>query len=126
MSKYNFTIPPNVQPRPTQDEINVAIILLKHFKQNIRFIPRQTCHTPDLEIGNIRWEIKSPTGSGKRNVQHQIHRALKQSKNIIFDARNSKLRITKIRGDLIRYAAENQNIKRLILIEKDEKVVVIK
>ena len=126
MTKPQIIIPSNTSPRPKNFEISAAMILAQFFDEDVKFIARQTITTPDIEIAGIRWEIKSPTGKGKRNIQHQIHRALKQSANIVFDARKSKIRITKIRTDLLRYSTENKHIKRLILIEKDEKVVIIK
>ena len=126
MAKYRVIIPAHISPHPERFEVSAAAILSRHFKCDIYFIAKSNIHTPDIRIKNIRWEIKSPTGNGERTIQHQIQRALTQSKNIIFDARRTKIRITKIRTDLIRYATEHTAIKRLILIEKDETVVVIK
>ena len=35
----------------------------------------------------MQWELKSPKGKGKNNIERQLQTGLKQSKNIIFDAR---------------------------------------
>ena len=126
MAKYRVVIGDDIVPYPEKFEISAAVILSRHFKTDVKFISKKSVSTPDVVINNIFWEIKSPTGSGKRTIQHQIHNALSQSKNIVFDARRTKLRIDKIRTDLARHAVENKSIKRLILIEKDEKVVIIK
>lgn len=126
MKKYQIIIPATISPYPENFEISAAVILSRHFKQDVRFIARTSINTPDIEINNVLWEIKSPIGGGKRTIQHQIHRALSQSNNIVFDARKTKLRITKIRTDLKIYAKENKAIRRLVLIEKDETVVIIK
>ena len=126
MRQYTVVIPATISPYPERFEVSAATILCRHFKRDVRFITRATSRTPDVIIGNIRWEIKSPTGGGKRTIQHQIHRALSQSNNIVFDARRTKLPITKIRKDLRSYARDTPAIKRLLLIEKDETVVVIK
>lgn len=126
MSKYNVIISDDIVPYPESFEVSAAVILSRYFKADVKFISRKSSNTPDVEITNIYWEIKSPTGKGKRTIQHQIHRALSQSKNIVFDARRTKLRIDKIRKDLLRYVAENKSIKRLILIEKDEEITLIK
>lgn len=120
-------IVPTTLSHPIYDfELSAAYILARHFKQDVVFIGRATLSTPDVKIGNVLWEIKSPTGNGKRTIQHQIHRALSQSGNIVFDARKTKLRITKVRTDLRRFANENKAIKRLVLIQKDETVLIIK
>lgn len=126
MSKQQVIIPADPHSSPYTFEVSAAIILARHFKQDVEFIGRVSSTTPDVRINNILWEIKSPTGNGKRTIQHQIHRALKQSHNIVFDARKIRLRITKVRKDLRNIAQENTSIKRLVLIEKDEKAVIIK
>jgi hypothetical protein len=126
MKKHNVIIPSGISPYPEKFEISAAVILTRHFMHDVEFIHRAGVSTPDIKIGNIRWEIKSPTGNGKRTIQHQIHRALSQSRNIVFDARRTKMHLTKIRSDLTRYAKETPAIKRLVLIGKDESVTVIK
>lgn len=124
--KQRIVIPADLSSSPYAFEVSAAMILAKYFRQDVEFIRRASSSTPDVRIGNVQWEIKSPTGNGKRTIQHQIHRALKQSHNIVFDARKIKLRITKVRTDLRNVAQTNTSIKRLILIEKDEKAIIIK
>lgn len=114
---------PGGKPLPEQHELTAAGILAGHFKANVRFIARRTQKTADIIVGNVEWEIKSPTGKGKRNIQHQFYRASKQSRNIVFDARRSKLHMTKISRELERQFKISRNIKRLILIRKDGKII---
>lgn len=52
-------------------------------------IPNQ--HRPDIIMDGLEWEMKSPTGSGKRNIEYNFRKAIIQSKNIIFDLRNIKI-----------------------------------
>lgn len=125
MKKYNIIIPENVYPKPTLKEISAAYILAEYFKADIKFIPRSNQKTPDLLINKIEWELKSPTGSGKRNIQHAISKALKQSRYIIVDARFSKIHIAKIKSKLLSEIKVNYRIKRLILIDKQKNVVEI-
>ena len=112
-----------MSPHPERFEISAAAILAEHFKCDIEFIRRSNTKTADVIINNIAWEIKSPTGSGKRNIQHQFHRALKQSSNIVFDARRSKIHITKIIRELRRQYDMAKAVKRLVLITKTKKVI---
>ena len=51
---------------------------------------------------------------------------MKQSDNIIFDARRSKIHIAKIRTNLNYQAGITKKLKRLLLITKVGKVEVIK
>ena len=122
--KYNVIVPTDVNPKPESFEISAAAIVAEHFKSDAKFIKRTQTKTADITVGNIMWEIKSPTGRGKRNIQHQFYRALKQSPNIIFDARRSKIHITKIRRELEKQYQMSKSIKRLVLITKEKKVVV--
>ncbi len=46
---------------------------------------------PDIMINNVPWEIKSPTGSGKHTIKHNIQNATHQSNNIIVDLRRCGL-----------------------------------
>jgi hypothetical protein len=126
MTKYRVIIPQGVNPPPERFELSAANILLGFFKSDITFLPVTSYKTPDFIVDNVRWELKSPLGKGKRNLQHQIHRALHQSKYIIFDARRSKIRITKTRSYLKNYVTEDKRIKRLLLITKNGNVEVIK
>ena len=124
-SEYSVIIPKAVFPKPDKKEMSAAYSLLEYFKTDIKFIPRNNCKTPDLLINKTEWELKAPTGSGKRNLQHTISRAIKQSKYIIIDARFSKIHISKIKSHLSTEIKKNKQIKRLLLIDKQKNVVEI-
>lgn len=118
MKKYQVIIPADINPYPEKHEVSAAGLLANYFKGNVEFIPRSSQKTPDFRMNDVEWELKSPTGSGKRNIQHQFYHALKQSKNIVFDARRSKIHITKIRSEVTRQFCMAKTIKRLIIIDK--------
>lgn len=102
-------------------------ILAEYFGFDAEFIPRQSGrHTPDVKIGKLEWEIKSPLGGGKHTVEHQLARANKQSNNIVFDARRCKIHINKIRSQLKLHIEHNRRIKRLVLVTKSGEVEIIK
>ena len=102
MSKkeHLVVIPSEVKPRPSDTEISAAYILAEYFDADVRFIPRANTKTPDYLIDGTNWELKSPKGSGKYNIQHCLQDALKQSTYIIIDARESKQHMEKIRHEL--------------------------
>lgn len=99
MAKYRVIIPVGMKPSPASYEIGAAELLAKFFKADVEFILRANLKTPDFKINGIMWELKSPTGSGRNNIERQLQTGLKQSPNIIFDARRSKVHIAKIRSE---------------------------
>lgn len=115
---------PGVHPRP--HEITAAEILADYFQRNAYFLPESVLNAADIRIGNIEWEIKSPLGNGKYTIQHQLQRALKQSRNIVFDARRTKTPSSKVLHELEKQCRQTKSIRRLLLITKNKKVLVIK
>ena len=124
--KYKIIVSSDISPYPERYEITAAAILAEYFKSNASFIKRSINKTADVKIKNIAWEIKSPIGKGKRNIQHQFSRAMKQSRNIVFDARRSKIHMLKITRELEKQFKMTKSIKRLILITKTNKVIEFK
>ena len=118
-------IPSEVMPRPSETEISAAYILAEFFNADVRFIPRENNKTPDYLIDGTNWELKSPKGTGKYNIQHCLQDALKQSTYIVIDARASKQHIEKIRHELEHQMKLTKKIDRLLLITKSRKVVEI-
>ena len=125
-NKAKVIVPKNWRYKPEEFEMSAAYILKDHFRADVVFIERKLHKTPDVEINAIRWEIKSPTGSGKRNIQHQILNARKQSVNIIIDARRSKINSEKIIRELNKWYSLSPWLRRLILITKSGKVIEFK
>lgn len=126
MAKYIVILPTNLRPSPDKYELTAAQLLADYFKTDVEFIPRSNHKTPDFLIAGIRWELKSPTGTGKRNIERQLQTGIKQSKNIIFDARRSKMHIIKIKNSLNYQFYLAKSIKRIILIDKARKVTELK
>lgn len=128
MSKKEFSVivPKSVFPKPSTREMSAAYILLDYFKTDIKFIPRSNQKTPDFFISGLHWELKTPIGAGKYNIQHLLHSAVQQSKNIIVDARFSKMHLTRIINELKRHSTlTTKGIKNLIVITKSRKIIVI-
>ena len=76
-------------------------------------------------MNNIEWEIKSPVGKSKHTIQEQFKRASKQAKNIIIDARRTKLKDNLIKKHILVEINKRSNIKKVILINKKRKVIEI-
>lgn len=124
-SSYSIIVPKELYPKPSNREMTAAYILIDFFNADIKFVIRSDNKTPDFLIKNKYWELKSPTGNGKYNLQHALRSAAKQSENIIIDARFSKIHINKIKNELSYQFKHSKNIKRLLLIDKQKDVVEI-
>ena len=119
-------LPPHYYPE--QHELETAGTLAD-IGYDIEFLrPSRTkgVHTPDIKMRGILWEIKSPTGNGKKTVEKQLQRAGRQSKNIVFDGRRSKLSDEYIEKELRRQYRLSQSIKRLVFIDKMNRCIDIK
>lgn len=126
MRKQFFVIVPgDIKPRPSEQELTAAYILAEYFQANVEFVARGAQKSADYLISGKYWELKSPTGVGKHNVQHTLQRASRQSKNIIFDARLSKMHASRLKYELRSQMRLIHSISRLLLIEKGGKVVEI-
>lgn len=123
---YQVIISSDINPLPEHHEVSAAQIIASYLKSNAEFVIRNNYKSPDLKVGKDLWEIKSPTGIGKRNIERQLQLAMKQSNNIVLDARRSKIHIAKIRTRLQYQAQLTKGLKRLLLITKTGKVEVIK
>jgi hypothetical protein len=122
--EYNIIVPSDMKPQPEPHEISAAIILAEHFQADIQFIRRVVnAKSADILILGTIWEIKSPLGKGKRNIQHTLTDALKQSKCIVFDARRSKLHMAKVTNELQKQFRMTASMQRLLLIRKDKTVI---
>jgi hypothetical protein len=123
MTPYDVIIPADLKPFPAHYEISAAKLLAKYFQTDVEFITRTNHKTADFFIDDSEWELKSPTGSSKYNIQHQLKDAAKQSSNVVLDARRSKIHIARIRKDAQFHFSTIKPIKRLILINKRGEVV---
>lgn len=110
---------------PLQHEITTYVFLVKKHKKP-KFLAKKDISnvtSPDIFMDDMEWEMKSPIGSGRENLEHAFKAAVKQAENIIFDLRRSKIpdqkAITKLRREL----SLSRKAKRLYVITKDEELL---
>lgn len=103
-----------MKPKPRQYERDAAEILALHFNTFVEFLPRANGKSADFIIDGVTWELKSPQGKGKNNIERQLKYASKQSMNIIIDANRSKLHLNKIKGILTIQLKKTRSIKRIL------------
>jgi hypothetical protein len=123
--KYKIVIPVDISPYPESHEISAAAILTEYFKRDITFIKRSRNHTADILVGRMEWEIKSLTGAGKHNIQHKLQEAAKQSKNVVLDARRSKIHQLRFNAEAKHQFEIIRGLKRMVIIEKNKHIIDI-
>ena len=113
--------------RPHEEE-DFAFIAT-HFKSSILCIPTTHASTPDLLVTrtNEIWEVKSPTGNGKRTIANNLRCAKNQSTNIILSLRRTKMHPNKVLARIKEYlrTPDAKNITKLKIILKNQKVIDI-
>ena len=93
---------------------------------NIEFLEESNLHTADILLDGIEYEIKSPKSSTANSLEHLIKKALRQSPNIIIDtSRMKNARDDNTRKFLITQAKSRKQIKKLIMITKQGRIVDI-
>ena len=113
---------------PEQHEVDAAIILACHYQTTVKFIVPIDDYkrkSADILMLGAAWEIKCPIGDSKSTIRNQFRRASRQSKNIIIDMRRTKLKQNNIEKEVFFQIGERPYIKKVILIDKSEKVIEI-
>lgn len=77
-------------------------------------------------MNNLDWEMKSPRSNGKYTIEHSFRSALKQSPNIIFDIRGSKMPEQKCISEIERRFNDFKKVQRVMIIAKKQKLLDFK
>ncbi len=106
-------------------ELHVAEILTMA-GHDIEFLEESNLHTADILLDGVEYEIKSPKSSTANSLEHLLKKALKQSPNIIIDtSRMKNARDDNTRKFLIAQAKSRKQIKKLIMITKQGRIIDI-
>lgn len=117
----------NTKDEPKPYEISAAVIMANYFNTDVTIMKRHPhAHKADFLIKNQMWELKSPTGDGKRTIQNNLRDASDQSNLIILDLRRCKLHPTRALSRVRYELSKATGIKRLLVIAKSGKVLDIK
>ena len=76
---------------------------------------------PDIMMGGIPWEMKSPEGDGKKTIQNTMQNAAHQAGNIIIDLRRCKINEEKAIRGFEREFNLSKRVKRMKIITLEEK-----
>ena len=112
----------------TKNEIEVARLISETLGKEVSIVPRvvypQGVSTPDYIIGNERYDLKEPTGTGKHVLYNMINNKKSQADNFIFDISNCPLDYDSIkeRVDDI-YSSKHTSFVNEIIIIKNGKIL---
>lgn len=112
----------------TEHEKEVAALLSRELNKQVKMVPRvvlpKGVSTPDYMIGDGKYDLKEPTGSGKNVLYNMVHKKKNQANNFVFDISNCPLDYETIKkqvGEL--YSSAHTAFIDEIIIIKDGKVL---
>jgi hypothetical protein len=112
--------------KPKKVEINAAWILARHYKTTVKIL-RPTMgykeKTPDFIVGNVKFELKTPTSAKVEKIEGLIREAVRQSENVVLDGRKTKIhekRLVEICKDRLKHI---KKVKKIALIINKKKVL---
>lgn len=123
--KYEIIIKTDLKDRPKDHELSVALILADYFRSDVVFLRPEIDKTPDIEVGAVRWEIKSPRGDGKKTIENNFRTARKQSLNIVIDLRRIKMHQSRATARINFFLSKQNTLKKVLIITKSNKVIEI-
>ena len=82
--------------------------------------------TADAIMDGETWEMKSPTSSSRKAIQKNMHKALKQSRNLIIDSRRMDVPGFAIEREVRSLAPKLRSLRRLLPVNKLGEVIEIK
>lgn len=108
---------------------NATVVFLTDQGFDIELLPPvqlKGARTPDIRMHNLNWEIKCPRGDGKYTIEHSFRSALKQSPNIIFDIRKSKMSQQKCIAEIERRFNDFKKVSRVMIVTKRKGLLDLK
>ena len=122
--KGKIIIPAEAKPWP--HELNVAHILAKANCQ-VEFLLKSNIKTADILLDGVEYEIKSPEAFNTNTLEHTLKDAAKQAPNLIISTKRIKrIKDAKIKMFLINQTHKQKQIKRLLMITKQNQIIDIK
>ena len=113
---------------PEPHEVETAYILARHYQTTVEFlipVDDYKRKSADIIMLGVEWEIKCPHGASKSTIGNQFRFASKQSKNIVIDARRTRLEYESVENKVLFEIKKRPAIRKVIIIDKSEKVIEI-
>lgn len=100
---------------------NATVVFLTQQGYNVELlVPSKLkgAKTPDIHMNRLDWEMKRPAGNSANTIKRAFKAAMKQSSNIIFDLRSSKMTDKVNVAKLEKEFTDMRTVKNLIVITK--------
>lgn len=115
---------------PTDQERAIAAVLSREYGKTVELVPQvmypQGIQTPDYLINGERFDLKSPTGSGKNVLYNMVNKKNKQSPNFIFDITECPLSEEELEKQIIGlYNSRHTRFIEKIILMKNGKILKI-
>ena len=112
-----------VKLEPHEEKTARFLVLYGFNIEAIRPVNTPKVKNPDILMSGTIWEMKAPIKYNENTLKKRMKKASKQAKKVIFDFRNMK----KDYDEAQRYATKlfkgNHEMRRMIVITKDKKVL---
>lgn len=112
-----------IRLEPHEERTAKFLVLYGFNIESIRPINTPKVNNPDILMDGTIWEMKAPISFNENTIKIRMKKASKQAKRIVFDFRNMKKEYREAEEYVIRLFAGNHEIRRMIVITKDKKVL---
>ena len=105
---------------------NATVVFLTEQGFDIELLPplqQKGARTPDIRMNDLEWEIKCPVGKSANTIKRAFKTALRQSQNIIFDLRGSKITDAVNIAKLEKEFSDIKSARRLVIITKKRELL---
>ena len=121
--KRGIYIAPGRKPWPHEMQVAELLALSGYY---VEFLEESSLHTADIRLDGVEFEIKSPESFNSNTFEHKLKDATKQSPNLVIDSsRIKKVRDAKIRSFLVNQAKKQKQIKKMLFITKQGRIIDI-
>lgn len=105
---------------------NATVVFLTEQGFDVELLPppqRKGARTSDIKMNALAWEIKCPVGKSANTIKRAFKAALRQSKNIIFDLRGSRMTDKVNIAKLEKEFNDIKSAKHLLIITKKRELL---
>lgn len=109
-------------------EKRIGDILAKKYGKDVKMVPRinypEGVSTPDYLVNGIKYDLKTPVGSGKHTLYNLLKKKKRQSSNFIFDVSECNLSDAEINSQVhYIFYSKSTNFVKTIVIYRDGYIV---
>ena len=112
-----------VKLEPHENKTAKLLILYGFSIEAVRPTNTPNANNPDIFMTGTIWEMKAPHKYNEQTLKNRMKKAAKQAGRAVFDLRNLTKDKTKTKRTVIKLFVGNSDMRRMIIIEDDERVL---